>query len=75
MVIQACSAQCSNSTPSNIVGVWRGIEAQKGFILGEWDYNFSTSTVTIRDPIGNIVHGTGQCSPWLPCVGALSPMF
>eukprot|EP00048_Salpingoeca_helianthica_P005444 m.87928 g.87928 ORF g.87928 m.87928 type:complete len:904 (+) comp13602_c1_seq1:1215-3926(+) len=58
MVIQACSAQCSNSTPSNIVGVWRGIEAQAGFILGEWDYNFSASSVTIRDPMGTITHGS-----------------
>lgn len=58
MVIEACSQQCANNTPSNLVGVWRGIEAQKGFILGEWDYNFTNTSVTIRDPSGTITHGT-----------------
>ena len=59
MVIEACSEQCSNSTPSNLIGVWRGIEAQKGFILGEWDYNFTANSVLIKDPQGNRVTGTG----------------
>jgi len=40
------------------VGIWRGIEAQKGFILGEWDYNFTANSVTIKDPMGTITHGT-----------------
>jgi hypothetical protein len=60
MVQQACSAQCSNSTPSNLVGTWRGIEVQIGFIPGEWDYNFTENSVTIRDPMNNIVHGSGM---------------
>jgi len=38
--------------------VWRGIEVQKGFILGEWDYNFTANSVTIRDPMGTITHGS-----------------
>jgi len=57
-ILQACSATCSNSTPSFIIGTWRGIEVQKGFILGEWDYNFTDTTVLIKDPMNTITHGT-----------------
>jgi len=59
IIIEACSALCSNSTPPELTGTtWRGIEIQKGFVFGEWDYNFTTDSVIIRDPMMNVVHGS-----------------
>jgi len=59
IVIEACSALCTNSTPPDLEGsTWRGIEIQKGFVMGEWDYKFTSDGVTIRDPMGTITHGT-----------------
>lgn len=53
--LQSCT-QCSNSTPSELVGVWRGFAAQAGFVQGEWTYVFAATTAVIEDVTGTIVH-------------------
>lgn len=41
-----CSSACSNSTPSELVGIWRGLDVQKDFAAGEYVMNFSTHAVS-----------------------------
>jgi hypothetical protein len=56
---EACGLQCSNSTPPALVGeIWRGVEIQHGYKVGEWDYKFDTTTVKIKDPKGVVTTGT-----------------
>lgn len=42
---QSCDSTCGHTTPSNLVGLWRGLDVQTGFAIGEWVMNFSTSSV------------------------------
>jgi hypothetical protein len=54
----SCAVQCSNSTPPALVGeIWRGIEIQHGYKVGEWDYKFDKTTVKIKDPKGAVTMG------------------
>ena len=39
-----CDTSCSNSTPAELVGIWRGLYVQQNFTKGEWELNFSTTT-------------------------------
>jgi hypothetical protein len=51
--------QCYNHTPSDLEGLYRGIEIQKGFELGEVDFKFSgMKDLEIKDQKGVITHGT-----------------
>lgn len=43
---KSCDNTCGHHTPSELIGLWRGIDIQSGFSIGEWVVNFSTSTVT-----------------------------
>lgn len=43
--IGTCSSACSNSTPSAMFGLWRGISVQTNFSIGSWLLNFSQTTV------------------------------
>jgi hypothetical protein len=43
---QGCDQSCSNSTPSGLVGLWRGLDVQKDFRIGEYLMNFSKTSVT-----------------------------
>lgn len=54
----SCAVQCSNSTPPALVGeIWRGIEIQKGYKVGEWDYKFDKDSVQIKNPTGDVQKG------------------
>jgi hypothetical protein len=49
-----CEEQCNPSPkpgppPSFLGGMWRGIELQKNYVVGEWDMNFTETTATIID--------------------------
>ena len=45
----ACNTACSNSTPSDLKNtVWRGIEAQDGFVKGEYDLKLGDSTFELK---------------------------
>jgi len=59
----ACTQTCTNSTPASLVGLWRGLEAQKGFAVGEWDIKFETATATVKDKDGNVYHFTVSQTP------------
>lgn len=39
-----CDASCSNSTPDALVGLWRGLNVQTGFTVGEWEMSFDETT-------------------------------
>ena len=49
-----CSAQCPTKptpvVPTELVGVWRGIEIHNGFKKGEWVANVSTTHFTLYTP-------------------------
>jgi hypothetical protein len=49
---QGCDATCGKRTPSELVGLWRGLDVQAGFSVGEWVMNFTNSSVT-WGPIGS----------------------
>ena len=42
---ESCDASCGNHTPSQLVGLWRGLDVQAGFSIGEWVMNFTEKTV------------------------------
>lgn len=42
---QTCGSACSKSTPSSLVGLWRGINVQANSSRGEWEMNFTASSV------------------------------
>jgi len=41
-----CDASCADETPSALVGLWRGLNVQTGFTMGEILMNFTSSGVT-----------------------------
>jgi hypothetical protein len=41
-----CTGSCTNSTPSALVGLWRGLDVQQNFTIGEWEMNFTEKEVT-----------------------------
>jgi len=43
---ESCDATCGNHTPSDLVGLWRGLDVQTGFAVGEWVLNFTATSVT-----------------------------
>lgn len=48
---ETCSGACSNSTPAELVGLWRGLNVQFNFTVGEWVMNYTATGVT-WGPIG-----------------------
>ncbi|KAL1515870.1 hypothetical protein AB1Y20_002485 [Prymnesium parvum] len=40
-----CSSACSNSTPAELVGLWRSLDVQLHFALGEYLMNFTERSV------------------------------
>lgn len=42
---ESCDSTCGHHTPSNLVGLWRGLDIQTGFATGEWVLNFSATSV------------------------------
>jgi len=40
-----CSSACSNSTPAELVGLWRGLDVQTNFSMGEYVMNFTSKEV------------------------------
>jgi hypothetical protein len=52
-----CEQQCNpkpnpGPPPMFLGGMWRGIEIQNGYKIGEWDMNFTETTATIVDVAG-----------------------
>jgi hypothetical protein len=48
-----CSKACSGGPPQDLVGIWRGLNIQTGFELGEWVANIDTEGITygpVDDP-------------------------
>jgi len=43
---KGCEAGCGNSTPSGLVGLWRGWNVQNNFTTSEWIMNFTEHTVS-----------------------------
>jgi len=53
-----CEAQCRKSPiPIDLVGKWRGLQINKGYIIGEWKASFSQTNVTITRPDGDSFAG------------------
>lgn len=48
---------CGNFTPPELSGLWRGILIQEGFEFGEYDFNFSSDSVMMKDASGQLSHG------------------
>lgn len=42
-----CNPKPNPGPPSFFVGMWRGIEIQNGYKVGEWDMNFSSTTAVM----------------------------
>jgi hypothetical protein len=61
--ITNCQSRCSNSTPAELVGLYRGIHAEKGYKSGEYDYKFTEKTVEIKDATGKVTKGTVSTHP------------
>jgi hypothetical protein len=49
---QTCSDACSDDTPTNLIGLWRGLDVQTDFSTGEWVMNFSSTSVA-WGPLGD----------------------
>jgi len=48
-----CQSQCkTNPIPIDLVGNWRGLQINKGYIVGEWKAVFTEKNVTISKPSG-----------------------
>jgi len=50
---KTCDASCADETPADLIGLWRGINVQTGFMMGEYVMNFTESTVAwglVADP-------------------------
>eukprot|EP01126_Amoeba_proteus_P046751 TRINITY_DN52_c0_g2_i4.p1 TRINITY_DN52_c0_g2~~TRINITY_DN52_c0_g2_i4.p1 ORF type:complete len:439 (-),score=55.55 TRINITY_DN52_c0_g2_i4:758-2074(-) len=49
-----CLSSCrpSNSTPTQLIGDYRGLEVSSGYIKGEWQAKITQSSVTITRPDG-----------------------
>lgn len=50
---KTCDASCADETPAALIGLWRGMNVQTGFMMGEYVMNFTTSTVAwglVGDP-------------------------
>jgi hypothetical protein len=57
----ACPTKPTNSTPLELLGVWRGLAIQNGFVRGEWAANITEKTFTLWDPnLSVYVSGTAQ---------------
>ena len=39
-----CSSACADETPSALIGLWRGMNVQEGFVPGEWVMNFTETS-------------------------------
>lgn len=54
-----CQAYCgvtpTNSTPTILVGLWRGLEIRNGYVVGEFDMKFDTNSVTLYNAQTNAV--------------------
>eukprot|EP00939_MAST-03C_sp_MAST-3C-sp1_P000874 g874.t1 len=57
-----CGAQCSNDTPDELLGTWRGILISTGFDMGEFDFKFQKRSdgpqVTFKGPGGAVSTGS-----------------
>lgn len=42
---EGCASTCGNHTPTDLLGLWRGLDVQVGFSVGEWVMNFSETSV------------------------------
>ena len=50
-----CQEQCVPpkpipATPAFLRGLWRGVQISKGYVQGEWDFDFSEVSVTVTQP-------------------------
>jgi len=47
-----CQAQCQaqNNTPTDLVGIWRGLKISQGFIEGEWQLALGPNNATLYKP-------------------------
>jgi hypothetical protein len=52
--VRNCGQQCFNHTPTDVVGICRGIEIQKGFEMGEVDYKLTTDGLEIKNQKGEV---------------------
>jgi hypothetical protein len=53
-IFQACDATCGNHTPPELQNsLFRGIQINENFVFGEYDLNFSVSTLVARMPDGS----------------------
>lgn len=41
-----CNDNCADQTPSDLIGLWRGLSVNQGFTQGEFVINFTTSSVS-----------------------------
>ena len=42
----ACDSKCGDGTPDALVGLWRGLNVQTDFAIGEFELNFTSEAVT-----------------------------
>jgi len=42
----ACDSACADETPAELIGLWRGLNVQTGFTVGEWVMNFTQTSVS-----------------------------
>jgi hypothetical protein len=54
-----CTEYCTpgNYTPIGLIGVWRGLQINTGFTMGEWQLQFNGSDLTMRLPDMSFVEG------------------
>lgn len=71
-----CSSACSNSTPSVMVGLWRGLDVQTNYTAGEIDFNFTENSVT-WGPLGDVrmyAAAVATLSEWLVRLTLTAPV-
>merc|ERR1719378_1671582 len=45
------------TTPTNVIGQWRGLEVNDNYVKGEWDANFTEKNITLIAPDGQQMTG------------------
>eukprot|EP01012_Entosiphon_sulcatum_P029628 TRINITY_DN361_c0_g1_i1.p1 TRINITY_DN361_c0_g1~~TRINITY_DN361_c0_g1_i1.p1 ORF type:complete len:750 (+),score=90.47 TRINITY_DN361_c0_g1_i1:724-2973(+) len=60
-----CQTGCKphNVTPSDLVGLWRGVQINNGYVNGEWDANFENTKLTLAGPLGGLSGTTSYIGP------------
>lgn len=56
MTEESCSGSCSDDTPSDLIGLWRGLNVQTNFSTGEFVMNFTEDGVSWGPYGGEKVH-------------------